>query len=65
MRNLKRICLTLLAVVFVCAGTLSAQKLTSPIGNDPSVRIGKLENGMTYYIKANKKPANSMRQRGI
>ncbi len=55
---MKKICLTLLALVFVCMGTLSAQQLTAKIGVDPSVRIGKLENGMTYYIKANKKPEN-------
>src|SRR5574344_158866 len=58
MKSMKKICLTLLALVFVCMGTLSAQQLTAKIGVDPSVRIGKLENGMTYYIKANKKPEN-------
>lgn len=26
--------------------------------NDPSVKVGKLKNGLTYYVKANKKPAN-------
>lgn len=29
-----------------------------PIPLDPTVRIGKLPNGLTYYIKANKKPEN-------
>lgn len=29
----------------------------NPLPNDPAVRVGKLENGMTYYIRANKKPA--------
>ena len=33
--------------------------MTKPIPNDPSWRIGKLENGMSYYIKKNSKPANS------
>ena len=28
-----------------------------PLPNDPEVRIGKLENGMTYYIRHNDKPA--------
>ena len=27
-----------------------------PIPADPDIRIGKLENGLTYYIKLNKKP---------
>ena len=28
-----------------------------PLPNDPDVRVGKLENGMTYYIRHNDKPA--------
>ena len=28
-----------------------------PLPNDPEVRIGKLDNGMTYYIRHNDKPA--------
>ena len=28
----------------------------SPIPPDPSIKIGKLDNGITYYIKYNKKP---------
>jgi zinc protease len=30
--------------------------LTTPVAVDPSVKIGKLDNGMTYYIRYNKKP---------
>lgn len=29
----------------------------SPLEKDPAVRFGKLENGMTYYIRHNEKPA--------
>ena len=29
----------------------------SPLPNDPAVRTGKLENGMTYYIRHNAQPA--------
>ena len=29
----------------------------APLPNDPEVKIGKLENGMTYYIRHNDKPA--------
>jgi zinc protease len=32
------------------------QELTKPIPMDSSVRMGKLPNGMTYYIKKNSKP---------
>jgi zinc protease len=34
-----------------------------PIPADPNIRIGKLENGLTYYIKANKKPEKRMELR--
>lgn len=30
----------------------------APVPLDPTIRIGKLENGMTYYIKVNNKPEN-------
>ena len=29
----------------------------NPLPNDPEVRVGKLDNGMTYYIRHNDKPA--------
>ena len=32
--------------------------LTEVIGPDPLITTGKLPNGMTYYIRANKKPEN-------
>ena len=31
----------------------SAQQQMPPIPIDPNVRIGKLENGLTYYIRHN------------
>ncbi len=34
--------------------------LSSAIPSDPSVRIGKLSNGLTYYIKKNSKPENKI-----
>ncbi|MFH0843190.1 MAG: insulinase family protein [Bacteroidota bacterium] len=42
---------------FLSAG-LSAQisNLNDPIPPDPAIKIGKLENGITYYIKYNQKP---------
>jgi zinc protease len=44
-----------LSFIITC---LNAQniKLDDPIPPDPDIRIGKLENGLTYYIKQNKKP---------
>ena len=29
----------------------------TPLPNDPETRVGKLENGMTYYIRHNAQPA--------
>ncbi|WP_258097408.1 M16 family metallopeptidase [Marinoscillum pacificum] len=62
---------TLLAVV-ICAlafVTFAQEKdikgqldkpLTSPIPMDPNVRVGKLENGLTYYIRKNDKPEDKI-----
>ena len=47
------------ALVFFCALPLFAQKdldLNSPINPDPKVKIGKLDNGLTYYIRENNYP---------
>ena len=56
----------LCAVIVLLAGAVRAQdaaktpakaySLTSPIPLDPSVRTGKLDNGMVFYIKKNGKP---------
>ncbi|MEI6090658.1 MAG: insulinase family protein [bacterium] len=35
---------------------LAGKKMSDVIPNDPTVLYGKLENGITYYIKENKKP---------
>ena len=49
------------------AGLLSAQTttidLSSPIAVDPNVKIGKLDNGLVYYIRKNKKPENRVELR--
>jgi len=52
--NLKRFTLGLL----ILPASLWAQiaDLNQKIPNDPDVRIGKLENGLTYYIRKNGKP---------
>ncbi|MDD4848137.1 MAG: insulinase family protein [Bacteroidales bacterium] len=50
---MKRIvCTILMAVTFVV--TAFAQQMALP--TDPNVRIGKLDNGMSYYIRHNEKP---------
>jgi zinc protease len=47
--------LTLLAVL--PGARLSAQQMPQ-LPMDPDVRYGKLENGLTYYVRANKLPEN-------
>ena len=51
---MKRISI-LIAVIFA-AFTVSAQQ-PQALPNDPAVKVGKLENGLTYYIRHNDKPA--------
>ncbi len=45
-----------LMVLIFSMSMVFAQDLNAPINPDPNVKIGKLSNGMTYYIRANKKP---------
>ncbi len=42
-----------IAAVFVAATAFGQ----TPLPNDPAVRVGKLDNGMTYYIRHNDQPA--------
>ncbi len=52
---MKKLTLTLLAV-FALGATMLAQQ-AMPVPFDQNVRRGKLENGLTYYIRHNEKPA--------
>ena len=47
------------AAVIICSGfaTAHAQQMP-PLPIDPNVRIGKLDNGLTYYIRKNNIPEN-------
>ena len=58
MRNYNKLCVLLLALPM----SVFAQdfKGDSPIPFDPTVKTGKLENGLTYYIKKNAKPENKV-----
>ena len=55
-RLLKPVLLLTLAITMALPSW--AQKSGKPLPVDPSVRIGKLKNGLTYYIRQNKKPEN-------
>jgi zinc protease len=53
-----------LLLFFVAASPLFAQpNLNTKIPVDPNVKIGKLPNGLTYYIRQNKKPAQKIELR--
>ena len=58
---MKRLTRTLwLAALILCLGLQQAvaQMQLPPLPVDQSVRIGKLDNGLTYYIRHNEKPEN-------
>lgn len=48
----------LFLVLFCCASFVQAQQAASTLPVDPSVRVGKLSNGLTYYIRHNALPEN-------
>ena len=57
----KKIFTTSMLFLFVLSfsllfGQTTQIDLTSPLAVDPDVRIGKLDNGLVYYIRYNKKP---------
>ena len=53
---MKKLSLTLLATLALSA-TMLAQQGSMQVPFDQNVRRGKLENGLTYYIRHNEKPA--------
>ncbi len=54
--KLKRLFTTLLVLGSVVIASAQQQPQMPPIPTDPNVRIGKLENGLTYYIRHNELP---------
>ena len=49
--------LFIIVAAILAAATVSAQE-PRPLPNDPEVKVGMLENGMTYYIRHNERPAD-------
>src|SRR5919107_2419566 len=61
---MQRISCLLFAWLFILSFNVSAQtNLSDPLPLDPKVKIGKLPNGLTYYIRENKKPAQKVELR--
>ncbi len=46
-----------LGLALLCATAIQAQQM-QPVPVDAQVRIGRLDNGLTYYIRSNKLPEN-------
>lgn len=56
--------ISVLCSLFLLAGfSVSAQNLEQKLPIDPNVKIGKLSNGLTYYIRNNKKPEKKLELR--
>jgi zinc protease len=53
----------ILAFLFVYTVSFAQYKLTDPLPIDPSVKMGKLANGLTYYIRKNAKPEKRLELR--
>ena len=52
-----RVALTAILICALCAtGISQTSSLTQQMPVDPQITIGKFPNGLTYYIRANKKP---------
>ena len=55
---IKKLMATLALLSVVLMASAQQQPQMPPIPIDPNVRIGKLENGLTYYIRHNELPEN-------
>lgn len=56
-------CFITIILVYFSIQKASAQDLNQKLPIDASVKIGKLANGLTYYIRQNKKPENKAEMR--
>jgi zinc protease len=56
MKNVRLISVFILWGLLITSISAQIQNPDNPIPPDPNIRIGKLDNGITYYIKYNKKP---------
>ncbi len=58
-----RLLICLLLVFGQAVSSFSQTPLSTELQPDPAIRIGKLENGLTYYIRQNKKPEQKVELR--
>lgn len=62
MTSIKKL-FVILAAVFLSVPLFSQYKMTDPIPVDANLKVGKLANGLTYYIRQNKKPEHKVEMR--
>ena len=55
--------LFLIVFLFIYVISFGQYNLTDPLPVDPNVKIGKLSNGLTYYIRKNVKPEKKLELR--
>jgi len=60
---MKPLCSLILLASFFSANLFAQVNLNQPIPVDPNVKVGKLPNGLTYYIQKNLKPEKKMELR--
>jgi zinc protease len=63
MTSSKRLLLSLFVTGFFYLSASGQYKLTDPLPTDPDVKIGKLSNGLIYYIRKNVKPEKKVELR--
>ena len=56
MKRVRRIMASFALLCIAIVSMAQQQPQMPPIPTDPNVRIGKLENGLTYYIRHNELP---------
>jgi zinc protease len=63
MNLIKKSTAFVLFILFFCFQLSAQYKLTDKLPADPAVKIGKLPNGLTYYIRKNVKPEKKLELR--
>jgi zinc protease len=63
MQLVKKLCLLLFIVSLTGAGLRAQINAEQPMPLDPKVKIGRLANGLTYYIRQNKLPEKRVEMR--
>lgn len=63
MKTISKLLTALLLLAFLHSAVQAQYNLTAPIPVDPSVKVGKLSNGLTYYIRKNAKPEKKVELR--